>query len=217
MSPLAAELLQRWRALGATLERSGPRWQAEGQRLLRHWSRWPRAYHDTHHLAACLRHLDAVQALQPTPLQDSSAVAAALWFHDAVYWPWRARNEERSAEWARDFLGAQQLPQAWVETVVGHILDTRHGLAAPPVGDACWVVDIDLAILGQDAAIYDAFERHVRREYFFVRRPRYVAGRSAVLQSFLDQPHIYTTPWFRSRYEAPARRNLARALQALRA
>jgi predicted metal-dependent HD superfamily phosphohydrolase len=77
------------------------------------------------------------------------------------------------------------------------------------------VVDIDLAILGQNPAVYDRFERNVRREYFFVRWPRYVAGRSAVLRGFLDRPRIYGTDAFHGRFEATARQNLERALAAL--
>ena len=46
-------------------------------------------------------------------------------------------------------------------------------------GDATWVVDIDLAVLGQSDAVYRQFERNVRKEYFFVQK-RTVAGRSAV-------------------------------------
>ena len=208
----AAELLARWQALGQALARDTPAWRREGRRLVRNWSRWPRAYHDTTHLHACLRHLQAVRA----HLADPHAAELALWFHDAIYWPWSGRNEERSADWAVRFLRAQQLPDATVHAVHQHILDTRHQ-PGPLTGDAQWVVDIDLAILGQGAAVYRAFERNVRREYFFVRWPRYVAGRSAVLQGFLDRPRIYGTPWFHGRYEDAARANLARALQALQA
>ncbi|MBW8722769.1 MAG: hypothetical protein JF626_13170, partial [Polaromonas sp.] len=62
---------------------------------------------------------------------------------------------------------------------------------------------------------YRQFERDVRSEYRWVRWPRYVKGRSAVLQSFLDRPRIYSTPWFFERYEARARSNLQAALTAL--
>ena len=68
------------------------------------WSRWPRAYHDTAHLHACLQHLHAVQHDLPGVLHNPAAMALALWFHDAVYWPWSAHNEERSADWAREAL-----------------------------------------------------------------------------------------------------------------
>jgi len=206
----AAELLAHWQALGRSLARDTPTWQHEGRRLVRSWSRWPRAYHDTTHLHACLRHQQAVHP----HLADPQAVELALWFHDAIYWPWSSRNEERSADWAARFLRAQQLPEATVCAVHQHILDTRHQ-PGPLTGDAQWVVDIDLAILGQNDAVYRQFERNVRREYFFVRWPRYVAGRGAVLQGFLNRPRIYGTNWFHDRYEAQARTNLGHALQAL--
>lgn len=206
----AAELLAHWQALGQSLARDTPAWQREGRRLLRSWSRWPRAYHDTTHLHACLRHLQAVRP----HLADPLAVELALWYHDAIYWPWSACNEERSAEWAVRFLQSQGLPGALAQAVRQHILDTRHQ-SGPLAGDAQWVVDIDLAILGQSDAVYRQFERNVRREYFFVRWPRYVAGRGAVLRGFLSRPRIYGTAWFHDRYEAQARTNLGHAVAAL--
>lgn len=208
------ELLARWQSLGQGLGKNGPSWDAEGHRLIRSWGRWPRAYHDTTHLRACLSHLQAVEQALPGAVRQPHAVALALWYHDAVYWPWSSRNEERSAEWACRFLHGQGLPGEWVQAVRRHILDTRHAVSLLE-GDAQWVVDIDLAILGQEDAVYRQFERNVRREYFFVRWPRYVAGRSAVLQGFLGRSRIYATDFFAQRYEQQARTNLGRALEAL--
>jgi len=209
-----AELQAHWSALGQALGRDTPAWRAEGRRLILSWAHWPRAYHDTTHLWACLRHLNAVLDQQPGVLQDPYAVALALWYHDAIYWPWSKHNEERSADWGARFLRSQGLPESMVVRVHQHILDTRHN---PGVltGDAQWVVDIDLAILGQSDAVYRQFERNVRREYFFVRWPRYVAGRSAVLRGFVDRPRIYGTDWFAQRLEQLARTNLNHALDAL--
>ncbi|MDB5967021.1 MAG: hypothetical protein JWQ72_3521 [Polaromonas sp.] len=206
------ELLQTWQALGERLGHGGDDWRTEGQRLIRSWSRWPRRYHNTSHLFACLRHLDSVRAA----LTDPEAAELALWFHDAVYWPWLARNEEKSADWAVSFMGRMDLDRTRREQVWQHILDTRHQ-AEPQAGDARWIVDIDLAILGQPEAVYRQFERHVRSEYRWVRWPRYVEGRTAVLQSFLDRPRIYGTPYFFDRYESAARHNLSSALHALSA
>ena len=210
----SAELLAHWQALGQALDQDTPAWRAEGRRLVLSWSHWPRAYHDTTHLWACLRHLQAVQDQLPCVLSDPHAVALALWYHDAIYWPWSQHNEERSADWAVRFLRSQQLPPALAQTVHQHILDTRH-TPGPLTGDAQWVVDIDLAVLGQSDAVFRQFEHNVRREYFFVRWPRYVAGRTAVLQGFLDRPRIYGTDWFQERYETQARTNLRNALSAL--
>jgi predicted metal-dependent HD superfamily phosphohydrolase len=212
----ASALAAHWQTLGQALGRDTPAWRAEGRRLILGWARWPRAYHDTTHLWACLGHLQTVQDQQPGALQHPHAVALALWYHDAIYWPWSKHNEERSADWAVRFLRSQQLPEDMILAVHRHILVTRHD-PVPLAGDAQWVVDIDLAILGQDDAVYRRFERNVRREYFFVPWPRYVQGRGAVLRGFLERPRIYATGWFHGRCEACARANLGNALKALEA
>ena len=135
----STELLAHWQALGQALGRDTPAWRAEGRRLLQSWARWPRAYHDTTHLHACLRHLQAVRP----HLADPHAVELALWYHDAIYWPWSSHNEERSADRARQFILGQGLPTALAQTVHQHVMDTRH-TPGPLTGDAQWVVDIDL-------------------------------------------------------------------------
>ena len=89
-------------------------------------------------------------------------------------------------------------------------MDTRHTRARCKAMPTV-VVDIDLAMLGQNDAVYRQFERNVRKENFFVRWPRYVAGRSAVLQGFLDRPRIYQT----ARDYFAARANLRHGASAL--
>jgi predicted metal-dependent HD superfamily phosphohydrolase len=84
-------------------------------------------------------------------------VALALWYHDAIYWPWSGHNEARSADWARQFLLGQGLPTTLAETVHQHVMDTRHTPGAL-TGDALWVVDIDLAILGAEPARFAEYE-----------------------------------------------------------
>jgi predicted metal-dependent HD superfamily phosphohydrolase len=204
----------RWAQLGQRLGIDSPAWHNEGDKLLRHWARWPRAYHNTQHLRACLYHLDALNQASSDAMAQPDTVALALWFHDAIYWPWKSNNEERSAQWAQRFLTAQNLPESQVQAVAQHILATRHQ-PGPLQGDARWVVDIDLAILGQSEAVYRQFERDVRREYRFVPWARYVAGRSAVLRSFLVREHLYETGHFAQRFEHQARKNLAMALKTL--
>jgi predicted metal-dependent HD superfamily phosphohydrolase len=203
-----------WVQLGEQLQRGSQSWSAEGEKLLRHWGRWPRAYHSTPHLQACLLHLKRLETERPNALEDANAVALALWFHDAIYWPWKTNNEARSAQWASRFLRAQGLPEQQVAAVHQHIMDTRHQPGAL-TGDALWVVDIDLAILGQPDAVYRKFEQAVRQEYRFVPWGKYVAGRSAVLQGFQNRDRIYETDHFALRLESQARINLAMALNAL--
>ena len=82
-------------------------------------------------------------------------------------------------------------------------------------GDTALVVDIDLSILGQQPEIYAQFERAIRREYWWVSRARYVAGRSAVLRKFLGRAAIYQHDRFYDKYESQARANITAALDQL--
>jgi predicted metal-dependent HD superfamily phosphohydrolase len=79
--------------------------------------------------------------------EDLDALAFAIWFHDAVYDLWSAKNEERSAAWAVEALTGAGAPLEFLERVRAPILDTRHD-AAPNSPDGRLIADIDLAILG---------------------------------------------------------------------
>lgn len=203
-----------------------PRADALGRRLARDWGRWPRRYHTLSHLLECLRQAQQWRA----QMQEPARVAWALWFHDAIYKPWRRDNEERSARWAERAALDLGLAAAFGQGAAALVRATAH--LAPPAteagtppaapqpparrpSDGDWLVDIDLSILGEDAATYDRYEAAVRQEYFFVPRGAWLRGRGAVLRHFLGQPHIFRTEAYRQRYEARARANLRRALAAL--
>ena len=89
----------------------------------------------------------------------------------------------------------------------------HHGL--PEGADARLLVDIDLAILGRPRGEFDEYEANIRKEYLFVSWPEYRPARSAVLRSFMDRPAIYSTDYFRRKYENRARANLERSLDNL--
>ncbi len=170
-----------------------------------------RAYHNADHLRACLAEFDRVeyQAKQPNALQWS------IWFHDAIYDPRARDNEERSAAWACQVAAEAGLPADFQSAVKEMILATKH-LGPPANHDDELMVDIDLAILGQPAAKFDAYDAAIRLEYAHVPEEEYRAGRAKVLRSFLTRPHIYFTAPFRGRYEGMARANLARAMVKLK-
>ena len=183
--------------------------ESDYRRVRRAWSGIGRHYHTLTHLDACLRELDGVRELALRPAE----VELALWFHDAIYRSWRRDNEQQSAAFAVRVLRAA--PAESVERMRQLILATEHreeGFA----GDTALTVDIDLSILGQSPEVYAQFERAIRREYWWVSRARFVAGRSAVLQKFLERAAIYQHDHFYEKYEARARANLAAALEQLK-
>ena len=170
-----------------------------------------RAYHTLAHIDALLRRL----ARRRARLRDARAVEAAIWFHDAIYDPRRSDNEARSAQLARTELAAIGWPKRTIERVAHMVLATQHHDAAETDPDTLLFLDLDLSVLGQHTAVYDAYCQGVRAEYAWVDAARYREGRARVLRSFLERAAIYRTPVLRRAWEARARRNLARELQAL--
>jgi predicted metal-dependent HD superfamily phosphohydrolase len=182
--------------------------ESDYRRLRRAWRSMGRHYHTLSHLDACLRELDTASDLALRPAE----IELALWFHDAIYRSWRRDNEAQSAALAVRSLHAA--PADTVERIRQMILATTHretGFA----GDTALLLDIDLAILGAPPDIYGQFERAVRREYWWVPRARYVAGRGRILASLLERSAIYQCDRFHDRYEKPARANIAAALRQL--
>jgi predicted metal-dependent HD superfamily phosphohydrolase len=178
------------------------------RRVRRAWNSMGRHYHTLEHLDACLRELDAAVELAVRPAE----VELALWFHDAVYRSWRRDNEAQSAALAEHTLRAAPIES--VERIRQMILDTRH-LDEDLAGDTALVADVDLSILGQPADVYAQFARAVRREYWWVPRARYVAGRRAVLEGFLARSSIYQHDRFHEKYESQARANIGAELQLI--
>jgi predicted metal-dependent HD superfamily phosphohydrolase len=195
-------LLQR---LGATDDAG-----ALADALFAAWSEPNRSYHDLRHLEDCLTQLDSVQE----GLRARDVIEAALWFHDAVYDAVAMDNEERSARWAVEALSSAGVPRAVAGEVARLVLLTRHRI--PPADEAGRVVcDIDLSVLGRSAEEFATYERRIRAEYAWVPEEAYREGRRRVLTEFLRRDPLFQTEAFRSKYEAPARANLARALAAL--
>jgi predicted metal-dependent HD superfamily phosphohydrolase len=169
-----------------------------------------RAYHNERHLLDCLQQFDCIRDQAIAPIQ----VEIAIWYHDAIYDPRACDNEARSAAWARrDLQQGRVLPER-VEAIDDLIMATKHETTAG-TPDAALLVDIDLSILGRSREEFEHYDRAIRAEYAWVPEEEYRLGRSAVLERFLARPAIYTTSWFRARYEKSARRNLALALEQL--
>jgi predicted metal-dependent HD superfamily phosphohydrolase len=173
-----------------------------------------RAYHTLAHVEAMLAEFDEFRQCDEFQLVNPDAIRMAIWYHDAVYDTRAKDNEAKSADLFRRAVEHSGLSESFVGTVVRLILATTH--TAPPADlDARVLCDIDLAILGQPEAVFDEYERQIRQEYGWVSEELFRKGRAAILQRFLDRPEIYSTDYFRRKYEAQARRNLARSVERL--
>src|SRR5947209_3802616 len=84
-----------------------------------------RSYHTAAHIDDCLQQLDLARAEAERP----DEVEAALWFHDAVYDPRLADNEERSAAWAVQALTDASIDPDATARIAALVLLTKHNQA----------------------------------------------------------------------------------------
>jgi predicted metal-dependent HD superfamily phosphohydrolase len=174
-----------------------------GAGLLRRYDEPHRRYHNVQHLAEVLDHLDELDA--------ADAVRLAAWFHDAVYDPSRADNEERSAVLAEESLAGHP---AVAEVARLVRLTATHDPAGDD-RDGAALCDADLAILGADPERYAAYAAAVREEYAAVPDEAFRAGRADVLRRLLSRPSLFRTAPARRRWEAAARHNMETELMLL--
>lgn len=181
-----------------------------------------RAYHNFGHVQEVL-HRFAEVTVGPGWTQPSEVYLAVL-YHDAVYEAGRKDNEARSAEMAMAQI-ARWLPERGIDTLrVAELIDltARHGQFSPgDFGDDGFsldtrhFLDCDMAILGAEAGVFDAYDAGIAEEYrghvpaflFRLNRKRFLKG-------LLARERIYLSDWFHQRYDAPARANLRRAIAA---
>jgi predicted metal-dependent HD superfamily phosphohydrolase len=200
--------IKRWNTLWQQLALAAPPdlWRE----LVARYGEPHRAYHTLDHLAFCFGEYDRVAG----QIQEPVALEFAIWFHDAVYDTHRPDNELRSAEWAVAVLADCGVDAALRQRVYDLILATRHD-RPPSDADASYLVDIDLAILGQPPLRFDQYDADIRQEYAWVPEAEFRTKRAAILRSFLARDRIYQTTFFFDCYEAQARQNLDQAVRRL--
>ena len=178
--------------------------------LLERYAEPHRKYHTQQHLEACLKHFDAVRHVATHPAE----IELALWFHDAVYEIRGAHNEAQSADWARDVLWTAGASSEVAARVHALVIATCHN-AQPQTADQEILLDVDLAILGAPAPIFDAYETQVRAEYMAVPDDQFRKGRRNILEGFLARRQVFHTPYFNELCEVQARANLKRSIHSL--
>lgn len=214
----------------------GEQWRA----LCEAYAHPPRAYH---HIGHVFDTLTGFREVADGPgWRRPAEVWAALLYHDAVYVAGRKDNERRSAElalahfarWPAQVAASAEMsvpgsagsapfePRRVAELIV---LTARHGaldraavraaIADPAdLDDTLHMLDVDMAILGADPAVFARYDRAIAEEYrghvpgFLYRR-----GRKAFFRGLLARERIYLSEFFHARREARARANLQAALQ----
>ncbi|MEK6482321.1 hypothetical protein WJR50_32580 [Catalinimonas sp. 4WD22] len=169
-----------------------------------------RHYHNLAHLAYMIG-----KAMEcKDKLADLDTLLFSIFYHDIIYSTKRKDNEEKSAEVAQNRLTSLGVPTSKTAKCQQQILATKHHQDNND-SDTNYLVDFDLAILGESLEKYHDYAKKIRKEYSMYPDFLYKKGRKKALQHFLAMEVIFKTAEFRNDYEQQARENLKIELQQL--
>lgn len=100
-----------------------------------------------------------------------------------------------------------ELTKNFANEVKRNIIFTNHK-KIPKSVDLQFLIDIGLSILGKPLKTFKEYEENVRKEYSFFSQEDYALGRIFVLQKFMNRKNIYSTKFFRDKYESQAQKTL---------
>jgi len=162
-----------------------------------------RYYHNLTHLSYMVDHATKYQH----KLSDPDTVLFSIFYHDIVYDVMRKDNELKSADLARGRLFQLGVPADKITKCYTQIVATQSH-APSSDSDTNYLLDFDLAILGESPAVYQEYTTKIRKEYAIYPGFLYRRGRKKVVQQFLTRNRIFKTDTFYGRYEQSARDNL---------
>ena len=169
-----------------------------------------RHYHNLTHLENLLVQLTAIKHL----INNWEAILFSLYYHDIIYNTIKSNNEEKSAILAVKRLNELSVAKEIVQLTETIIIATKkHELATN--NDINFFTDADLSILGTDWETYHTYTLNIRKEYAIYPTIIYNAGRTKVIQHFLNMSCIFKTTYFQERFESNARINLHNELRLL--
>jgi pantetheine-phosphate adenylyltransferase len=188
-----------------------------------------RHYHNLDHLVHGLTEIRVWGLNTGASSKAIAMLKKAFWFHDLVHGMGSAAenaagasganlsNEEQSARLWLD----SRLDPAAADDVAALIRATDHlQLAAIEHPLKAAMVSIDLAILGQDADVYDAYAEAIRNEFRQTPEQVYRTKRIEVL-SYLhgkaEAGSLYADAYFMAQYRLSAMANMRREIARLKA
>ena len=155
-----------------------------------HYTETGRYYHNLSHLENLIAQLEEVKGY----IQDWEIILFAAFYHDIVYDPLSDKNEEESAELARERLAELGVSSERTEKCSSIILSTKsHQKAADK--DINYFTDADLSILGAPWEVFLNYSKQVRQEYAVFADSVYKTGRRKVIVHFLNKSRIFNTEY----------------------
>ena len=174
------------------------------QHLIDAYSETQRVYHTLHHIRQCLSQFDKISP----KLQNADAVELAIWFHDVIYQPGAADNEQLSADQFMEMTSGL-FEEALRSTVSQHIMATLHRGADTDNTDTKYLVDIDLSSFGLPWSEFLRDSNYLREEMGCLSDEVFYQKQFDFQRNLLDQPRFFKSDFFYDNYENQARKNLA--------
>lgn len=169
-----------------------------------------RQYHTTEHLEALLNDLKEIK----DKIVDWETTLFAVFYHDIIFKASSSNNEGDSAKLAMQRLSEIGYPADRIAKCANMILATKkHELSED--SDTNYLIDADLAILGNTPYDYQKYSEQIREEYSIYPDFMYNTGRKKALQHFLQMNNIYKTEYFSNKYEKQAKVNINNELSSM--
>jgi predicted metal-dependent HD superfamily phosphohydrolase len=174
------------------------------QQLMDSYSEPQRYYHTLDHIEHCLSLFDNISS----KLKSPHALELAIWFHDVIYQPGAANNEQLSAD---QFMRTtkNRFDDSLRNTVYQHIMATLHLHSEMNHADTQYMVDIDLSSFGLPWPEFIHDSENLRREMAHLSNEDYCRKQSAFQQALMDRPRFFRSDYFYQNYESQARQNLS--------
>ncbi|GMR35234.1 hypothetical protein PMAYCL1PPCAC_05429, partial [Pristionchus mayeri] len=153
-------------------------------------------------------------------LKDRYAFAFAIFFKNIVYNTMKSNNPEMSAALLRQF--SQETTFDQENRVAELIIESGKGSSdvnlqegAYGEDDLHYLIDFDLAFLGDTPENFVEHEMAMRSEFYHLSDVEYAMQRLKTFRFFVQIPNIYATKALRDQYEAKARANIATEIEVL--
>lgn len=171
--------------------------------IVKNYSAKSRHYHNLDHLEYMLRFAFEYKS----EITDFNTLLFSIFYHDIIYNAKRSDNELKSAQLASDRLNRLGLKSDQINTCYEQILATKEHADGVEI-DTQFLLDFDLAILGDEPEKYVEYTKKIRKEYAIYPDFMYNRGRRKVLRHFLGMDSIFKTNEFKINFEERARENL---------
>ncbi|NQY10057.1 MAG: hypothetical protein HRT71_11180 [Flavobacteriales bacterium] len=166
-----------------------------------------RHYHNLNHLEFMFEKANNYK----DQIEDYDTLLFSIFYHDVVYNSTSSDNEAKSAVLANERLTKLGVPQEKMESCEKQILATKKHEDTGD-NDTNFLVDFDLAILGEDQSSFEIYFGNIRKEFSSFPDFIFNMGRKSVIEQFLKMDSIFKTKAFKDSHETQARENLKGAL-----